>query len=40
MCANKAPLDKRTKLPADCSLDFSLCSSEIYDVVRAHFSET
>lgn len=32
--------DNRTKLPAGCTLDFSLCSSEIYYVVCAHFSET
>lgn len=35
-----ATLDNRTKLPSGCTLDFSLCGSEIYYVVCAHFSET
>lgn len=32
-------LDNRTKLPLGCTPDFSMCSSEIYYVVCAHFSE-
>lgn len=32
--------DHRTKLPLGCTLDFSLCGSEIYYVVCVHFSET